>query len=128
MEHKTMTCIICPMGCQLTIETEESDILSISGNTCPRGIEYAKRELTDQRRTLTSTVSVSGGELPLVPVKTAQEIPSKLLLPSMEIIRRCHISAPVKRGDIIIPDILGTGIPVIACADVPVTNKETASV
>lgn len=117
--QRSFACIICPIGCDLTAATEGTGVVSVCGNACPRGEAYARSECIDPRRTLTSTIAVSGGVMKLVPVKTAREIPVQLLFPCMEIIRRACVSAPVRLGEVLIPDILGTGVPVIACMDVP---------
>ena len=118
-----LTCIICPMGCSMEVEIEENPdgqkkVLSVKDNGCKRGEQYASKELQNPTRTLTSTIKVDGGILPVVPVKTAGEVPKNMLLQCMEVVRRAGCKAPVKRGDILLYDILGTGINVIACADV----------
>ena len=118
-----LTCIICPMGCSMEVEAQEDSsgqktVLSVKDNGYKRGEQYAAKELQNPTRTLTSTIKVNGGILPVVPVKTAGEVPKNMLLQCMEIVRRAACRAPVKRGDILIYDILGTGINVIACADV----------
>ena len=118
-----LTCIICPMGCsmEVTVETDASGHKKVTGvkdNGCKRGEQYAAKELQNPTRTLTSTIKVNGGVLPVVPVKTAGEVPKNMLLQCMEVVRRASCRAPVKRGDILLYDLLGTGINVIACADV----------
>ena len=117
-----MTCIICPMGCSMEVTVEDDGkrktVTNVADNGCKRGAEYAKKELLNPTRTLTTTISVENGNLNVVPVKTAGEVPKKMLMQCMEIVRRKKTSAPVKRGDILIHDILGTGVNVIACADV----------
>lgn len=122
IEKIPMTCIICPMGCTMEVELEtngnEKKVLSVKDNGCKRGDMYARKEFLNPTRTLTSTIAVEGGELPLVPVKSAGEVPKNLLLQCMEVVRRSKCKAPVKRGDILIYDILGTGVNIIACADV----------
>ena len=123
-ETKTfpITCIICPMGCTMEVTTEGEGanrrVVSVTDNGCKRGPEYVEKELLNPTRTLTSTIKVNGGTLPVVPVKTAGEVPKKILLQCMEVVRRASCNAPVKRGDILHYDILGTGINIIACADV----------
>ncbi len=124
MEKRNLTCIICPMGCLMEIGLEGNTVVSVSGNSCDRGSEYARKELTNPTRTVTTTAAVSGGVLPLVPVKTAAEIPRGLVMHAMEILRRRTVPAPVARGDVIIHDILGTGVNVIACADVAAKRAE----
>lgn len=120
---KFLTCIICPMGCSLEIEGEQKEnffeVHSVTGNNCRRGEEYARKELTFPTRTLTTTMAVTGSSLKLVPVKSAGEIPKDMLLKAMEVIRRAKCKAPVKCGDVLLYDLLGTGVQVVACADAP---------
>lgn len=123
IEKLPLTCIICPMGCsmEVTVETDASGhkkVLSVKDNGCKRGEQYASKELQNPTRTLTTTIKVEGGVLPVVPVKTAGEVPKSSLLQCMEVVRRACCKAPVKRSDILLYDLLGTGINVIACADV----------
>lgn len=124
IETIPMTCIVCPMGCnmEVTIENDGKNrkVTKVVDNGCPRGSEYAKKELLNPTRTLTTTILVENGVLDVVPVKTAGEVPKNMLMQCMEIVRRAKVKAPVKRGDILIHDILGTSINVIACADVQV--------
>lgn len=120
---KPMTCIICPMGCSMEVTTEttssgELSVVKVTDNGCTRGPQYAEKELTNPTRTLTTTIAIANGTKPLVTVKTEGEIPKDMLLQAMEIIRREKKAAPVKRGDILIYDILGTGINIVACGDV----------
>lgn len=120
--EEQMTCIICPMGCSMEVRIEhdglEKRVLSVRDNGCPRGEQYAFKEVRHPTRTLTTTVAVKNGEAPLVPVKTSAEIPKQLLFSAMEILRRIVIDAPVSCGQIIIKDLLGTSVAVTACADV----------
>ena len=123
IEKIPLTCIICPMGCSMEVEVEtdadgHKKVLSVKDNGCKRGEQYAAKELQNPTRTLTSTIKVNDGVLPVVPVKTAGEVPKNMLLQCMEVVRRASCKAPVKRGDILLYDLLGTGINVIACADV----------
>ncbi len=116
-EKINMTCIICPMGCNMEAELEDGKVVLVKDNGCPRGAEYAAKEIMNPTRTLTTTIAVEGGELPVVPVKSAGEVQKKMLMQCMEVIRRASCKAPVKRGEIIIHDILGTGVNIIACSD-----------
>ncbi len=123
IEKVPLTCIICPMGCSMEVEVEtnasgQKKVLSVKDNGCKRGEQYAAKELQNPTRTLTTTIKVEGGELPLVPVKTAGEVPKASLLQCMEVVRRASCKAPVKRGDVLIYDLLGTGVNVFACADI----------
>ena len=123
IEKVPLTCIICPMGCSMEVQVEtnasgQKKVLSVKDNGCKRGEQYAAKELQNPTRTLTTTIKVEGGELPLVPVKTAGEVPKESLLQCMEVVRRASCKAPVKRGDVLIYDLLGTGVNVVACADI----------
>ena len=123
IEKVPLTCIICPMGCSMEVEVEtnasgQKKVLSVKDNGCKRGEQYAAKELQNPTRTLTTTIKVEGGGLPLVPGKTAGEVPKESLLQCMEVVRRASCKAPVKRGDVLIYDLLGTGVNVVACADI----------
>ena len=75
MEQRELICINCPLGCALTVTLEDKDVVKVTGNTCPRGEAYARKECTNPTRIVTSTVRVKGGHLPVVSVKTASDIP-----------------------------------------------------
>jgi len=104
---KELTCIICPIGCQLTAE-KNGDEIKVSGNTCPRGEKYAKDELICPKRTVTTTVKCSDGSV--LPVKTKAPIPKEKMKECMEIINRATALLPIKLGDVIIKDVFGTDI------------------
>lgn len=110
---KELICIVCPQGCRLRVDGEGN----ISGNACANGAEYAHTELTAPTRVLTSTVDILGAELPRCPVKTAGAIPKHLLFQAMEALRSVTVSAPVKTGQVIIADIAGTGVDLVATRD-----------
>ena len=115
---KEMTCIVCPMGCPLKVTMNGDEIVDVTGNTCPRGKKYAITEVTAPRRVLTSTVKVEGGHLPLCPVRTRGDIPKGLLFDAMQEVNALIIKAPVAIGDVLIPDICGTGVPLVACRNI----------
>ena len=105
---KELTCIVCPIGCRLCAEVNENnEVISVSGNTCPRGRVYAEAELTHPTRTLTTTVAVAGRDGMMLPVKTDKPISKENLLPAMEILRSVRVSLPIKIGEIVYPDLLG---------------------
>ena len=115
MKTHELICIGCPLGCPLRVEVNEAgEVLSVSGNTCKRGEEYGKREVTAPTRTVTSTVRVLGGKAPVVPVRTATDIPKEKIFDCMEEIRKGSISAPVKIGDTVIENVAGTGVNIVA--------------
>ena len=113
---KNMTCIVCPMGCALEAELDdEGKIVKISGNTCKRGEQYARTELTDPRRTLTSTVKLEGSAHDsLLPVKTDGGIPKAKLFEAMEVLKTLTAKVPVRRGDILAENFLGEDIRIVA--------------
>ena len=118
MDIRNLTCINCPMGCQLTVEMEGTEVLSVTGNTCKRGDIYARKEVTHPTRIVTSTVRVEGGVIPVVSVKTASDVPKECIPAVMEAINKLHITAPVHIGDIVEADIAGTGADLVATKSV----------
>jgi len=117
MRQEELICIGCPMGCRLTV-TEQDGEFSVAGNTCPRGVDYAKKELTDPRRTVTSSVRVTGGTAVRVPVKTATDIPKALIGKCMEEIRALSVEAPVHIGDVLCENIAGSLVALVATKSV----------
>lgn len=110
---RVLTCICCPMGCKITAELNGKKIVSISGNTCKRGEEYAKNECINPLRTVTSTVMTKNG-VPL-PVKTDRAIPKDKIFECMKFINGAIAYTPVKTGDVIVKDVFGSNI--VATAD-----------
>lgn len=110
---KELTCIVCPRGCRLTIDDE----LNVTGNSCPRGAQYAKDELTNPKRMITSFVRVKNRENTVVSVKTSTSIPKGMIFDVMNEIDKVRVSAPTKIGDIAIKNVLNTG------ADIIITKK-----
>lgn len=115
-EKKEFVCIRCPLGCNITVELDGADINNITGNTCPRGADYVTKELTDPRRIVTSLVRVQGGELPVISVKTAADIPKDKISDCIKVLKDIEISAPVHMGDIVVENICGTGVNIVATA------------
>ena len=111
---KELICITCPMGCRLDITYDKEKIIDVQGNTCPRGVKYAEKEIFHPERVVTTTVKVSGSDIALLPVKTAGTIPKELACKALELAFKVNVQAPVKVGDVIIKDILGTGVDLVA--------------
>ncbi len=113
-----LTCISCPLGCPLKVETDdEGRVLSVTGNTCKRGEAYGRKEVTAPTRTVTSTVRLLGGSAPVVSVRTREDIPKGKIFDVMAEIRAAAVTAPVHIGDVVISNIAGTGVDLIATAD-----------
>lgn len=112
MEKRSLTCIVCPMGCPLTAEVEDGKVIKVSGNTCKRGEAYARTEIADPRRTLTTTMRTADGGR--VPVKSSAPLPKGLLMDAMKQINAEEAKVPVQPGGKLIGNILGTGIDIVA--------------
>ena len=113
-----LTCISCPLGCPLKVETDSSGkVLKVTGNTCKRGEEYGKKEVTNPTRTVTSTVRLLGGTAPVVSVRTQTDITKEKIFQCMEEIRKAAAEAPVRIGDVILENVAGTGVSVVATAN-----------
>lgn len=106
MNKRELTCIVCPRGCQMTVEM--GDEITVSGNLCPRGKVYAQNECVNPQRTVTSTVRTSDGGV--VAVKTEETIPKAKMMECMEIINSIVLDLPVKVGDVAYEDAFGTRI------------------
>ncbi len=117
METRELICIQCPIGCPLKVELEGDKILSVTGNTCKRGLTYAEKEITAPARTVTSTVNLVGSTLPVLPVRTSNDIPKNKIFDCMKLINEVSVNAPIKIGDIIIENVCGTGMNVISTAN-----------
>ena len=116
-ETRVMNCIMCPMGCEMTVTVENGKVIDVKGNTCPRGAKYANDEVTAPKRMLTTTVRIEGGMLPLLPVVSETVLPKEKVLECAAFLRGVTVKAPVKTGDVIVKDILGLGVNIIASRD-----------
>lgn len=108
-----LTCIVCPMGCHLNVEQSEEGF-KVEGNTCKGGEKYAVQELTNPTRVITTTVKLENSYLQLLPVKTEDPIPKGMIFDIMEALDKVRVNAPVKVGDVIVENILDTGVNVIS--------------
>ncbi len=120
MEARELTCINCPLGCQLTVTIADDHEITVTGNTCPRGEAYGKKEVTNPTRVVTSTVDVEGGTIARVAVKTESDIPKGKIFDIMKEIRAVKVTAPVKIGDVIIENCAGTGVNIVASKNVDI--------
>ncbi|MCC8016732.1 MAG: DUF1667 domain-containing protein [Clostridiales bacterium] len=111
-----LICITCPKGCHLKVD--ENNDYAVTGNSCPRGAEYGKNELKNPKRVVTSTVKTSSKEHPRCPVKTNGAIPKDKMFEAMKLLNGIVLNTPVSTGDIIIKNILGTGIDFVACKNI----------
>ena len=111
---KELICITCPRGCHLSVD----DNLNVTGNMCPRGVIYAKAELTHPVRMVTSSVTINSKEQNRLPVKTKEPIPKELIFKVMEEISNVSVNAPIKIGDVIIKNVLECGVDIVATKNI----------
>ena len=114
MKQEKLICIGCPLGCLLTIDMDGDTIVNVSGHTCRNGEKYAKKELTNPTRIVTSTVRVSGGALPIVSVKTAADIPKDQMFACIKALQLVEVPAPIQIGQVILANVANTGVDVVA--------------
>lgn len=118
MEEKNLICIGCPMGCPLTVAMEQGQVIRVTGNTCKRGDIYARKEVTDPTRIVTTTVKVTGGTEVMVSVKTKTDIPKGKIFDCVRALKDICVEAPVHIGDIILENVAGTGVEIIATKNI----------
>lgn len=115
---KNLTCISCPIGCYLTVTMEEGEVKTVTGNTCKRGITYAQNECTNPLRVVTSTVKIQSKHLRMVPVKTQNPIPKEKIFDCLRAMKSIELKAPITVGSVILEDVCGSGINVVATRDI----------
>ncbi len=113
---KTIICTSCPMGCEIEVEEVNGKIVSINGNTCPRGAKYAEAEYFHPERVLTTTVKTSTGKW--LSVRTHAPIPRERLFDAVAELSKITVPVPVKIGDVVLPNVLDTGVDVIATGEI----------
>ena len=120
MEKRDLICIGCPMGCALSVEIEGNEVVSVTGNTCKRGDVYARKEVTNPTRIVTSSVKVEDGTLAAVSVKTKEDIPKGKIFDCVTALKDVFVKAPVHIGDVVLANVAGTGVDIIATKNVEV--------
>ena len=115
--EQTITCISCPVGCRMTVRVEDGTVVSVAGNTCKRGETYARQECVAPERMVTAVIPVEGSAMPLS-VKTRTPIPKAKIQDCMAALAKVRLAAPVSMGDVVLPDVCGTGVDVIATKSV----------
>ena len=118
MNKRELICIGCPMGCPIVVEMEDGKVLSVTGNTCPRGESYARKEVTNPTRIVTTTVRVDGGKVPMINVKTERDIPKDKIFECIAALRGVTMKAPIHIGDIILENVADTGVNIVAAGNV----------
>ena len=118
IQEVKVKCIVCPIGCEITVTLSNSKILSVKGNKCARGAKYAREEVLEPKRMLITVIKVRDGGLPVVSVKTSKPIPKKLIPKAEEVLADLKAEAPVRVGDVVMKDLLGLDIDVMATRSV----------
>ena len=113
-----LTCIGCPMGCPLIVTMEDDAVVSVTGNTCPRGDAYARKEVTAPTRIVTSTVRVTGGTLAMVSCKTRSDIPKGKIFDVVRALKDVEVPAPITIGQVLAENVAGTGVDIIATKNI----------
>lgn len=115
MRDQKLTCIGCPLGCSISVSlSDNGEVSEITGNTCKKEEEYARKEVTNPSRVVTSIVKINNGDVNMVSVKTAEDIPKGKIFDCMEALKKVTVTAPVQIGEVIIKNVCGTGVDVIA--------------
>ena len=120
MEERNLICIGCPLGCPITVTLDGGKVVSVVGNTCPRGDAYARKEVTNPTRIVTSTVRVAGSKTGAVTVscKTRSDVPKGRIFDVVRDLKGVTVPAPVRIGDVVRANVAGTGVDMIATKDV----------
>ena len=118
MEERNLICIGCPMGCPLVVKIKDGEVQSVEGNTCKRGSIYGKKEVTNPTRIVTTTVRVSGGTENTVSVKTKEDIPKSRIFDCIRELKEVTVPVPVQIGDIILHNVAGTGVDIVATKNI----------
>lgn len=117
-----LVCFLCPNSCELTVD--DAGGLTVTGNRCPRGEQFARQELLDPQRTLTSSVRIQGAALPLLSVRSDRPVKKRELFHLMELLRDVDCAAPVRQGDVILSDAGESGANIIATRTMPVKTQK----
>ncbi len=119
MEEKNFICTACPMGCKLIVRMEGDEVVKILGHRCRKGETYGRQEAIAPQRMVASTVRISNGLHPLVPVYTNGSVPKRRIPEILAKIREVQLTAPVTAQDIVIENVIGTGVDIVASRDMP---------
>jgi CxxC motif-containing protein len=118
-EKKHFVCVVCPVGCEIDVVHDGSEIISVEGNKCEKSEEFVTQELIEPMRILTTTVRIEGSRWPVIPVRTDEAVPKRLFPSIMKKLTRIKLQAPVNMLDVVMTDIAGTGANIIATRTMP---------
>ncbi|MCY6356459.1 DUF1667 domain-containing protein [Clostridium sp. ZS2-4] len=114
MAVRELTCIGCPVGCNLEVEIKDGKVINVQGNICVKGKNYAEKECTNPTRIVTSSVPVLEGEVDILSVKTEKDIPKEKIFECIKDLKGIIVKAPIEIGDIIVKNTAGTGVNIVA--------------
>ena len=120
---ESLLCTNCPLGCRLEVEYGKKELIAVEGNKCKKGLEYAEKEIFHPVRIITTTVSIDGASIPLIPVKTDPGVPKELSFRVVACASKLRVKAPVKAGAVLIEDVLDTGSNLVATRTVEAENS-----
>ena len=109
-----LTCVLCPVGCELEVRRDESSDVEVLGNQCDKGIPFAVEEVLHPKRNLATSVPVQGTTATMVSVRLSGPVPREMIFPILAEIARLRPEVPVRRGQVLIADVLGAGVDVVA--------------
>lgn len=118
VETHVYLCTGCPLGCRLEVDAVDDDVIEVRGFSCKRGERYGEQEHVDPRRPVSTTVWIDAAPIRRVPVRTAAEVPRDLVREVVARLRGVQVAAPVRRGDVVVRDVCGTGVDVVVTRDV----------
>lgn len=127
IDERNIICIICPNSCRLTVWRDRDGEIHIKGNQCTRGITYGNDEYTNPKRMLITTMQIENGIIPLIPIRSAAPIPKQLIFKAMRLVSERSCEAPVKIGQVLVENILGTGVDIIASRSIRKSSQFTIS-
>ncbi|WP_455544545.1 DUF1667 domain-containing protein [Intestinibacter sp.] len=113
-----LICIGCPLGCNLTVDMNGSEVVEVSGNNCKKGKEYAVKEVTNPTRIVTSIVRVKNGNIAVVSVKTKEDIPKSKINACVKALKDVEVEAPIKIGDVLVSNVADTGVDIVATRNI----------
>lgn len=124
MVSKEVICIVCPMGCNMTVSQDPEGAVSVQGNGCPRGKEYGKKEFINPERTITTSVWIEGGTHPLVSVKTTSPVPKSMIFHVLRELSTVRLQAPLPIGTVVLKDVAGSGVDVVTTRNARASKEE----
>jgi CxxC motif-containing protein len=112
--QEKLICIICPIGCELSVDHNDREMIGVDGNRCKRGPEYAREEIFDPKRIVTTTVRITGASVPLLPVRTDRSVPKDVTFDVVHLASQIQVEAPVSVGEVLVPNVVGSGANLIS--------------